>query len=140
MLKRDVATGVRKLVIVACATLAAPVSSCASSATRPPPSTAIDVLHDYSRALSDGEYQTAYALMSPEYRKRVRFEDWQKNVADNPQEVSEASRRLGRVRDAADILALQRSSSLPLQLATIDGRFFIASEPIELYDQSTPNA
>src|ERR1700712_700476 len=112
MLKRDVAhvpMSATKLVIVALATLLslASCASCSGSLSQPPPSTAIKALRDYARALSDGENRAAYALMSPEYRQRVSFAAWQKNVADNPQEASEASHRLGRVRDEADVLALQ---------------------------------
>jgi hypothetical protein len=142
MLKRDVAPSATKLVTVVCATLTAlaATTSCSGSPSQQPPSTALTAVRDYARALSDGENKAAYALMSPEYRERVSFETWQKNVADNPQEASEAARRLARVRDDADLLALQQHSSQPLQLTEQNGRFYIASEPIELYEQSTPRA
>jgi type IV pilus biogenesis protein CpaD/CtpE len=136
MLKRHVATGTTKLAIVAVAALL----SCCASLSEPPPSTADKVLRDYARALSDGEGAAAYALMSPDYRARVSFETWQKNLADNPQEASDASRRLGRVRGLEDVHALQRDARDPLKLVQHDRRWYIASEPIELYDQSTPRA
>lgn len=132
MLKRDVATGTTKLGIVAVAALL----SCCGSLSQPQPSTADKVVRDYARALSEGENQAAYALMSPAYRARVSFDAWQKNVADNPQEVGEASRRLGRVRGPQDIRALQDNPRLSQEA----GHWYIASEPIEFYDQSTPRA
>lgn len=136
MLKRDVATGTTKLGIVAVAALV----SCCGSLSQPPPSTADKVVREYARALSEGENQAAYALMSPTYRARVSFDTWQKNVADNPQEVSETSRRLSRVRGPQEIRALQDNSHEPLELSEEAGRWYLASEPIEFYDQSTPRA
>jgi hypothetical protein len=136
MLKRDVAVGMSKLGIVAVAALV----SCCGSLSQPPPSTADKVVRDYARALSDGENQAAYELMAPAYRARVSFEVWQKSVADNPQEVSETSRRLGRVRGPDDVRLLQDSAREPLSLSQDAGRWYIASEPIEFYDQSTPRA
>lgn len=136
MLKRDVATGTTKLGIVAITALV----SCCGALSQPPPSTADKVVRDYARALSEGENQAAYSLMSPAYRARVSFETWQKNVADNPQEASEASRRLARVRGPQDVRALQENKREPLQLEQAEGRWYIANEPIEFYDQSTPRA
>jgi hypothetical protein len=78
--------------------------------------------------------------MAPAYRARVSFDTWQKNVADNPQEVSETSRRLSRVRGPHDIRALQDNTREPLQLSQDEGRWYLATEPIEFYDQSTPRA
>ena len=136
MLKRDVASGATKLGIVAVAALV----SCCASLSQPQPSTADKVVRSFARALSEGENRAAYELMSPAYRARVSFEAWQKNLADNPQEVGEASRRLGRVRNQTDVHALERSQREPLVLTQEQGRWFIAKEPIELYDQATPRA
>jgi hypothetical protein len=136
MLKRDVAMSTTKLGIVAVAALL----SCCGSLSQSPPSTADKVVRDYARALSEGDNRAAYELMSPEYRARVSFATWQKNVADNPQEVSEASRRLGRVRGPADLAALQHSAHEPVQLTQAAGQWYLASEPIEFYDQATPRA
>jgi hypothetical protein len=136
MLKRDVATGTTKLGVVAIAALV----SCCASLSQPPPSTADKVVRDYARALSDGENRAAYELMSPDYRARVSFETWQKQLADNPQEVSEASRRLSRVRGPDDVRVLQKNTREPLELTQAAGHWYIAREPIELYDQSTPRA
>lgn len=136
MLKRDVASGGTKLGIVAIAALV----SCCASLSQPPPSTADSVVRSFARALSEGEERAAYELMSPAYRARVSFETWQKNLADNPEEVSEASRRLSRVRSQDDVRALEHNAHDPLVLTQEAGHWYIATEPIELYDQSTPRA
>jgi len=136
MLKRDVASGATKLGIVAVAALV----SCCASLAQPQPSTADKVVRSFARALSEGENRAAYELMSPDYRARVSFEAWQKNLADNPQEVSEASRRLARIRNETDVRALEQSPRDPLVLTQQQGRWYIAKEPIELYDQATPRA
>jgi hypothetical protein len=136
MLKRDVASGATKLGIVAVAIL----MSCCASLSQPQPSTADKVVRDYARALSEGETRAAYELMAPAYRAQVSFQTWQKNLADNPQEVSEASRRLSRVRNQDDVRALEQSPRETLVLTQDDGQWYIAKEPIELYDQATPRA
>lgn len=136
MLKRDVASGATKLGIVAVTILL----SCCASLSQPQPSTADKVVRDYARALSEGETRAAYELMSPAYRAQVSYQAWQKNLADNPQEVSEASRRLARVRNQDDVRALEQSAREPLVLTQDDGQWYIAKEPIELYDQATPRA
>lgn len=136
MLKRDVASGATKLGIVAVAVLV----SCCASLSQPQPSTADKVVRSFARALGEGETRAAYELMSPDYRARVSFAAWQKNLADNPQEVSEATRRLSRVRNQDDVRALEQSTREPLVLTEHDGQWYIAKEPIELYDQGTPRA
>lgn len=136
-MKRHVAMSVTRLGLVATAAL----MSCCGGLSQGQPQTPDKVVREYARALSDGELAAAYALMSPAYRQRVSFEAWKKRVEANPQEVSEASRRLGRVRNRADLSALQRRrGNEPLRLEQQQGHWYIAAEPIEFYDQSTPRA
>lgn len=100
-----------------------------------------DVVRDFSRALSDGQSAAAYAMMSPEYRQRVSLATWTKNFEANPQEVSEAEHRLARVRGPAEHRAILRySDGQPIELIQHDGRWYLASEAIDFYDQSTPRA
>lgn len=136
MLKLDVASGATTLRTVALAALV----SCCGSLAQPQPSTADKVVRAYARALGEGEHRAAYELMSPAFRARVTFESWQKSLADNPQEVSDASRRLARVRSQDDVHALEHSKHEPLALTEDAGRWYIANTPIQLYDQSTPRA
>lgn len=137
MVKRDVAAGMTKLLAVATAAS----MSCCSSLTQQPPPTADKVVREYARALSDGDFTAAYALMSPAYRRRMSFDTWHSHIAANPQEVGETSRQLSRVRTQAELRALQqRRRDRPLELQKHDGRWYIAAEPIEFYDQTTPRA
>jgi hypothetical protein len=78
--------------------------------------------------------------MAPGYRAQVSFETWQKQLADNPQEVSDTSRRLSRVRGPDDVRALEKNTREPLELTQAAGHWYIAREPIEFYEQSTPRA
>jgi hypothetical protein len=115
------------------------VSACAPQAE--PPRTAHAAVRDFARALGDGESAKAYALMSPEYRQRVSYDVWQKNFDANPQEVSEAEQRLHRVRGPTELQALlQHTDGATLALVQHAGRWYIASDEIDFYDQSTPRA
>jgi hypothetical protein len=108
--------------------------------TSSPPRTATEVVRAFANALSDGQADAAYALMSPEYRQHVSLATWKARFDANPQEVSEAGQRLHHVRGPADLQLLQHRSETPLELAQADERFYIASEQIDFYDQSTPRA
>jgi hypothetical protein len=115
------------------------LSACAPA--QQPPRTAADVVREFARALSDGRADPAYELMAPAYRKRVSLSSWQKHFEANPEEVSETSNRLSHVRSAADLNGqLAHSDGASLALVQQAGRWYIASEEIEFYDQSTPRA
>lgn len=114
------------------------LSACAPAQ---PPRTAADVVSEFARALSDGRAARAYELMAPEYRKRVSLVSWQKRFEENPEEVSEASTRLSHVRSAADLQGqLAHADGASLALVQHGDQWYIASEEIEFYDQSTPRA
>jgi hypothetical protein len=115
------------------------LSACASEA--PPPRSAADVVRDFARALSDGDAARAYELMAPEYRRRVSLADWQKRFEQNPEEVVEASVRLSHLRDPGAVPQQPASADgARPQLIEREGRFYMASEEIEFYDQSSPRA
>lgn len=136
-MKWDVTIRVTRLCVVATTALL----SCCGGLSQQQPQTPDKVVRAYARALADGEPAEAYVLMSPAYRARVSFPAWKRQLDANPQEVSEAGRRLSRVRNAADLAALQRRrANKPLQLVKQGERWYIAAEPIEFYDQSTPRA
>ena len=115
------------------------LSACAPAAK--PPQTAADAVREFARALSDGSAARAYELMAPEYRRRVSLAAWQKSFEENPEEVSEASNRLAHVRSAADLEnQLAHADGATLKLEQQADRWYIASEEIEFYDQSTPRS
>lgn len=107
------------------------LSACASA--NPPPRTAADVVRDFAQALSDADAARAYALMAPEYRQRVSLADWQKRFEQNPEEVAEAGARLSHVRSAS------ADGAIPHVIES-QGGFYVASDEIEFYDQSSPRA
>jgi hypothetical protein len=107
-----------------------------------PAQTPYAVVREFARALGDGKASAAYALMSPAYRQRVSYAAWQKQFEQNPQEVAEAEHRLARIRGPAELQAVIRyADGKELQLARdADGDWYIASDEIDFYDQSTPRA
>ena len=106
------------------------------------------VVREFARALGDGKASAAYALMSPAYRQRVSYAAWQKQFEQNPQEVAEAEHRLARVRGPAELQAVHSAEGKELRLVRASERgagggsshWYIASDEIEFYDQSTPRA
>lgn len=99
------------------------------------------VVQQFARALSDGKPALAYGLLSSEYRQRVSLEQWQKQLEANPQEVSQASNHLAHLRGPALVRASMRhGDGSSVELVREDGKWLIASDVVEVYDQSTPRA
>jgi hypothetical protein len=115
------------------------VSACAARVKEP--ESPANVVRAFARALSDGKLDVAYGLMSSDYRQRVSFASFQQTLEANPQELSETSNRLSHVTaDARVIAVLPSLDGHPLELTQESGRWSLASDVIEFYDQSTPRA
>lgn len=98
-------------------------------------------MQQFARALSDGKPALAYGLLSNEYRQRVSLAQWQQQLEGNPQEVSEAANQLAHIQSAAEVRAtLRHGDGSSVELVQRDGQWWIASELVEFYDQSTPRA
>lgn len=99
------------------------------------------VVQQFARALSDGKPALAYGLLSSAYRQRVSLEQWQKQLEANPQEVSQASNHLAHLRGPALVHAnMRHGDGSDIELVQEDGKWLIASDVVEVYDQSTPRA
>jgi hypothetical protein len=99
------------------------------------------VVREFASALSDHKAAEAYALMSPEYRRRVSYEDFRKNLDAYEAELSATQVRLSHVRGPAELRArLHYADGEVLELTQHEGRWYIQSEVLEFYDQSTPSA
>jgi hypothetical protein len=114
---------------------------CACAGRSDGPDTPETTVVAFARALSEGKLAAAYALMSADYRKRVSFEDWEKMVSENSQEVVETSNALSHVRGPASKQAsLDYQGKGDLVLVQSGERWFIASDLARFYDQSSPRS
>jgi len=105
---------------------------------RPAP---VDTLRGYSAALSAGDYDAAYALMSEEYRRNHTKEEFQRQLDDSPREVKETARRLQGAYDDIEISAEFRYGlGDRMRLVREEGEWRIASNPIAYYSQGSPRA
>ena len=93
----------------------------------------------FARALNRGQFEDAYALMSEDYRKRVSLERFKKTLSENPQEAAEVSNALSHVPKPAEQRAIvEYDDDAQLQLTRHGERWFIATDVVDFYDQSTP--
>ncbi|MFO0591930.1 MAG: hypothetical protein U0441_30565 [Polyangiaceae bacterium] len=119
------------LVGIACA-----LPACGGAIVQQGPS---DTLRAYSRALEDGRVDDAYRLLSDEAKRTMSLEAFRRAVKENPQEVIEISRALGR--PTADPI-VSATVSLPsgdeLMLVYEGGKWRIDAAAVDLYGQATP--
>jgi hypothetical protein len=79
--------------------------------------------------------------MSPAYRQRVSFEAFHKDFDANPLEVTEAENRLSHVQRSQAVRPFAlHADGTRIELVHQDGQWFIASDEIDFYDQSTPHS
>jgi hypothetical protein len=116
-----------------------PAQACAGSDTlRSTPETTV---LEFSRALNQARFDDAYALMSPDYRRRVSLDAFRRQVKENPQETAEVSRALGTARgEAREEATLRYGDDAELRLERRDGRWFLATDVVDYYDQASPRA
>lgn len=101
------------------------------------------VLRDYSLALEAGRAETAYALLSDESKKTISFEQFQRILKENPEEVRELSQSLRRPQVApprvtATVTGPDGESSI--LLVYDQGAWRVDASAIDLYSQRTPEA
>jgi hypothetical protein len=100
-----------------------------------------ETIRAFARALEQNDFETAYALMSEEYRARVGFEQFKRQLRENPQEMLEVSSALGHVRESAQEQALvSYDEDEELLLRRSGDRWYISTNVVNFYDQSTPRA
>jgi hypothetical protein len=116
--------------------LAGAVAACAHPQRGP-----AEALSDFGAAVDHKDYAAAYALMTADYRKRVSFEDFRRDLDGGGAEVQAAARRL---RNEAARTPLQIDVDLDLgqrlTLVLEAGQWRVAAHPFDLYDQTTPRA
>ena len=100
-----------------------------------------EALSDFGAAVDRKDYAAAYALMTADYRKRVTFEDFRRDLDGGGAEVQAAAHRL---REEAPRTPLQIDVDVDLgqrlTLVLEAGQWRVAAHPFDLYDQATPRA
>jgi hypothetical protein len=124
---------------LACALTCMLALGCASSPTPPPTPEA--AVRAFARALNRAKFDEAYALMSSDYRKRVSLAQWKKRLTENPQETLDVSNALSGARNAADQRAvIAYDDGEQIELRREGDHWYLASNVVDFYDQSTPRA
>jgi hypothetical protein len=123
----------RRLVLataLACATAA-----CGAQRAEDPQS----ALRSYARALDEGRAEDAYRMLSEEARRGISLEAFRRIVKDNPDEVREIAKALGRPTSTPVVTATVTSSNgQELELVLENGKWKVEATAIDLYAQDTP--
>jgi hypothetical protein len=100
-----------------------------------------EALSDFGAAVDRKDYTGAYALMTADYRKRVAFEDFRRDLDGGGAEVQASAHRL-REEAARTPLQIDVDVDLGQRLTLVleAGQWRIAAHPFDLYDQTTPRA
>jgi hypothetical protein len=104
------------------------------------PTTPEAAVRAFAIALDLKDYKTAYNLMSLEYRNRVSFEEFQRQLTENLQELSKMSDELAHITSAQELAIVSYSESGQVRLTRDGTHWRIASDMVNYYDQSTPRA
>lgn len=96
----------------------------------------------FSQALVRGDIELAYAMMSDDYRARVSRAQFERLLQENGAETLALTEALSRVRGKAPQRAtVQYDQDGELELERgAEGHWFITSNVVDFYDQSTPRA
>jgi hypothetical protein len=100
-----------------------------------------EALSDFGAAVDRKDYAAAYALMTADYRKRVAFEDFRRDLDAGGPDVQAAAHRL-REDAARTPLQIDVDVDLAQRLTMVleGGQWRVAAHPFDLYDQATPRA
>jgi len=103
------------------------------------PASPTATLREFAQDLRSGETESAYALLSDDYRRRVSLSDFQRRVAQNPEEVAATVTALDRPRDDVEITAhLTYGDGEAVELVLMPDGFYIRGDPTDFYPQATP--
>ncbi len=92
-------------------------------------------------ALERGRTRDAYALLAEDYRRRVPFREFERQMRSRPESARELAALLRTADDDAEITAEVRlSDGDTLQLVFEEGGWRVRGNAVDIYDQSTPRA
>lgn len=120
----------------ACAVALVAASFGCSSPAATSPRGAVDA---YTAALERGQTREAYDLLSAEARREISFQDFEKLLAENPNEVRALVERLRRPTSPALVTAeVTAENGETLRLVYEDGAWRIDESAIDPYGQKEP--
>ncbi|MCC6749594.1 MAG: hypothetical protein IT371_18155 [Deltaproteobacteria bacterium] len=97
------------------------------------------VLVAYAKALSAGNYDAAYELMSLSFRQRYDRKEFLRMLRENPDEVRMSVRQLQEVPEQARVEArFEYGEGDAFLMVVEDGHWKLASDPLDFYSQRTP--
>lgn len=139
---RSTAPARRRVAVILLCALASTAGGSVGCASEPgPPPTPEAAVIAFARALNRAKFDEAYALMSSDYRKRVSFAQWKRRLTENPQETLDVTNALSSVRSKAEQRAvIPYDDGAELELRREGDRWYLASNVVDFYDQSTPRA
>jgi hypothetical protein len=115
--------------------------ACAGCASGPKARTPEETLHEYARALREGDAERAYALLSQEARRTMPYDHFERMLRENPTEVREVAEALMRPTEPLEITAVISSpEGETLHLVYEDGAWKADVSAVDLYSQATPLA
>jgi hypothetical protein len=118
--------------------LSALVLGCASPLHAAPTGPS-DALAAYSRALATGRANDAYRMLSDEARRSITLDAFARMVRENPDDVRELARALGRPASVPVVTArVQAPTGESLELVLEDGAWKLDGLALDRYGQSSP--
>lgn len=127
---------VRALFVTTLLALGAVAGGCGARAADANPDTALDA---FGKAIRNERYDDAYALLSADYRRRVSYDEFRREIAEN---ASEAQALAGLLAHPEGKPAIGATVRLPdgdtIELVHEDGDWRIVGNVVDFYDQSTP--
>lgn len=95
----------------------------------------------FASALREGDAQSAYAMMSESYRRRVSLEELRTMLRENAAEAQATARALGQRAGPAQVEAVvEYGEGERLRLAREGDQWRVLTDIVDYYDQSTPRA
>jgi hypothetical protein len=112
--------------------------ACGASASTATPEGTVSSFTD---ALRDARFDDAYDMMSKSYRRRVPFAEFERHLRENPTETRDAVAALSRPDGPSEESAVVAfADGDRLELTRESGKWRIATNVVDFYDQSTPRA
>lgn len=98
-----------------------------------------DTLRAYANALEQGRVDDAYRLLSDEAKRSMSLEAFRRAVTENPREVAEIARAIGRpTADPIVSATVTMPNGEELLLVYEGGKWRIDAAAVDLYGQATP--
>lgn len=116
--------------------LAPGLAACGPAISTASPESALEA---FARALREGDAETAYALTSEGYRRRVSREQLARWMRESPDEIRALAEALSHPAGPAEQEAVvDVGEHGPIHLVRDPGGWRVASEVVDYYAQSTP--